>query len=120
MLLSGTIHQMWIDYTAMFDSDILLVHPQPASSPQDLKVVFVVHFIDHTLNLPASWRPVLVDQIMSLPTGAGAMTNRAAAFLDHPCSVTDVFPGCSCRQLMPSKWYPTLFRQMEPSQLALQ
>ena len=86
-----TIHQMWIDYTAMFDSDILLVQPQPVSSPQDLKVVFVVHFIDHTLNLPASWRPVLVDQIMSLPTGAGAMTNRAAAFLDHPCSVTEVF-----------------------------
>ena len=86
-----TIHQLWIDYTAHFDSDIILVQPQPTRSLQDHKVVFVVHFIDHALNLPDSWRPVLVDQMMTLPTGVGAMTTRAAAFLDHPCSVTDVF-----------------------------
>lgn len=86
-----TIHQLWIDYAAHFDSDIILVQPQPTRSLQDHKVVFVVHFIDHALNLPDSWRPVLVDQMMTLPTGVGAMTTRAAAFLDHPCSVTDVF-----------------------------
>ena len=89
--ITRTIRQLWIDYSAHFDTDILLVRPQPQRGPTERKLYFVVRFVDYNLDLPETWRPVLVDQMVRSPMGVGVTTIRAAAFLDSPCSVVDVF-----------------------------
>ena len=88
------IRDIWQDYAFHFDMWIYLVRPQPPGLSLRslvLQLTFVVRFVDHELEIPRNWRPVLVDQNMQSPSGIGITTIRAAAYLDHPSTVIDVY-----------------------------
>ena len=99
-MIRRAIHAAWIDYTAHYDSRILVVTPQPPHQQPPVRIFFIVQIVDAGLHLPATWKPVLVEQQAESVSGATATMVRSATYLNAPTNIENVFAaarvGNSC------------------------